>query len=479
MKRTLLLICIALTINAASFGQTTSALRIDGVMLKNGEQFFPVGYYAEGFHTLTENNYAANTLSAAGFNMMFTEHDIQITSAEFSSFLDNCASKGIYNMLSFWDPSTAIDDRMRSFIPTYKNKPSVLVWCIGDDASTLGSIDDVIRKDDLAKSLDANHLTYESFNGAIRSSITQVGQSAIQAYPHFFTGDLMDGYGSWSSFVDIVNQCATNGKTPLANPQSYRWQTGAGFLYPTAAELDVQSYMAIVAGMKGLFFYTFKDDGNSTINLTQTALWDASVQACTEIQTSLKDILLNGDRTTVANVNNDVYYAKWSCNQEEYVIAVNVDKVAHSVSIPVLGTTKNSLFAYRNNTLAINGSNLTGTLGKLDVQIYKITDVPADIEASGIPTGLSTSAVTTSSFKLSWTASTDNVKTVGYEVFKDSISIGNTKTNSINITGLVCGTAGTYTVKAFDFDNNTSAASSVLEVTNILTILKRQRKLWG
>ena len=64
--------------------------------------------------------------------------------------------------------------------------------------------------------------------------------------------------GTWSSFVDVVNQCATNGKTPLANPQSYRWQTGAGFLYPTAAELDVQSYMAIVAGMKGLFFILLK-----------------------------------------------------------------------------------------------------------------------------------------------------------------------------------------------------------------------------
>ena len=373
MKNTLLLICAALTISAASIGQTTSALRSDGVMLKNGHPFFPIGYYAEGFNTLTENNYAANTLSTAGFNMMFTEHDIQITSAEFSSFLDNCASKGIYNMLSFWDPSTAIDDKMRSFIPTYRNKPSVLAWCIGDDASTLGSESDILRKDNLAKSLDANHLTYESFNGTVRSSISQVGQSAMQGYPHFFSGDLMDGYGTWTSFVDVVNQCASNGKTPLANLQSYRWQTGTGFLYPTAAELDVEAYMAIVAGMKGLFFYTFKDDGTSTINLTQTALWNASVQVCTEIQGTLINALLDGTRTTTADATNHVYYAKFVYGSETYVIAVNVAQQSHSVSIPVTGTTLTKVFSYRNGTLSLNSNTLSGTLGAEEVQIYKVT----------------------------------------------------------------------------------------------------------
>jgi hypothetical protein len=373
-------------IQTTSFAQTITTLRSDGVMLKNGQPFFPIGYYAESFNTLATNNYAANTLAAAGFNTIFTEHDISLTTTEFGSFLDNCASKGINNIISFWDPSPAIDYRMQSFIPMFKNKPSVIVWAIADDASTLGSEADILRKHNLAVSLDPNHLTSESFNGPIReTALATVGQSGIQAYPKFLPGDLMDGYGTWSGFNELVNKCNANGKTPIAHLQTYKWTTG-NFIYPSAVECDVQSYLAVIAGMKGIEYYTFKDGEGSTINLTQPSLWNASVNVATEINSTLKDILLNGARSTTANTVEHVYYSKWNYNNEMYIIAVNVDQVAHSVSIPVLGDSLTNIFNYRPSTLSLQSNILSGSIAPLQTQIYKVTNSSSNTFFSGVYT---------------------------------------------------------------------------------------------
>ncbi len=353
--------------------QTISSLRSDGVLLKNGVPFFPIGFYAESFNTLQENNYAANILSAAGFNIMFTEHDINITPSEFDQFLDNCATNNIYNIISFYDPSPAIDAAMRNFIPLYKNKPSVLVWAIADDASTLGTEADILRKHNLATALDPNHVTSESFNGPLRElAVATVGQSGVQAYPKFLANDLMDGYDTWPRLVELVTKCTNNGKTPIANLQTYKWTSG-NFIYPTAAECDVQSYLAIVSGVKGIEYYTFKDGSGSTINITQPSLWNAAVNVVSEINSVLKPVLLNAVRTTVANTLEHVYYATFVFNNETYIIVVNVDQIPHGVSIPVSGTTLINVFNNRPATLTLNGNNLAGLLGPLQTQIYKVT----------------------------------------------------------------------------------------------------------
>ena len=353
--------------------QTISSLRSDGVLLKNGVPFFPIGFYAESFNTLQENNYASNILSAAGFNIMFTEHDINITPSEFGQFLDNCATNNISNIISFYDPSPAIDLSMQNFIPLYKNKPSVLIWAIADDASTLGTEADILRKHNLATSLDPNHVTSESFNGPFRElALATVGRSGVQAYPKFLAGDLMDGYDTWPRLVELVTKCTNYGKTPIANLQTYKWTSG-NFIYPSAAECDVQSYLAIVAGVKGIEYYTFKDGLGSTINITQPNLWNAAVNVAGEINSVLKPIILNGVRTTVANTLEHVYYAKWIYNNETYIIAVNVDQIAHGISIPVVGSTLGNIFNNRPATLTLNGNNVSGLLQPLQTQIYKVT----------------------------------------------------------------------------------------------------------
>lgn len=90
-----------------------------------------------------------------------------------------------------------------------------------------------------------------------------------------------------------------------------------------------------------------------------------------------------------------------------------------------------------------------------------------DTSAPSVPTGLISSNITTNSFTLSWTASTDDVAVAGYEVFQDNVSIGTTQTTSMNISGLTPNTTFTYEVNAFDVATNTSAKSTSLQVTTL------------
>jgi chitodextrinase len=85
--------------------------------------------------------------------------------------------------------------------------------------------------------------------------------------------------------------------------------------------------------------------------------------------------------------------------------------------------------------------------------------------APSAPTNLAASAISTTSFTLTWDAAFDNVAVTGYDVYQNGVFVGSTNALSYGVTGLASGTAYTMTVKARDADGNTSAASAPLVVT--------------
>ena len=97
-----------------------------------------------------------------------------------------------------------------------------------------------------------------------------------------------------------------------------------------------------------------------------------------------------------------------------------------------------------------------------------LTQLP-DTQAPTAPTNLASSNITSNSFTLSWTASTDNVGVTGYDVYQNNVKINssNITTTSYNVTGLVASTSYSYYVKARDAAGNPSANSSTLNVTTL------------
>jgi chitodextrinase len=88
-----------------------------------------------------------------------------------------------------------------------------------------------------------------------------------------------------------------------------------------------------------------------------------------------------------------------------------------------------------------------------------------DCSPPSTPGNVVSTAQTSSSITLSWTASTDNVGVAGYQVYRGSTLVGSPTGTTYTDTGLTASTAYTYTVTAKDAAGNTSAASSPLTVS--------------
>jgi endo-1,4-beta-xylanase len=95
-----------------------------------------------------------------------------------------------------------------------------------------------------------------------------------------------------------------------------------------------------------------------------------------------------------------------------------------------------------------------------------------DTQPPSVPAGLTSTATTSSSVTLAWTASTDNVGVTGYQVLRAPGASGGTFTqvgtpssNSFVNTGLPANTTYRYQVRAVDAAGNASAVSNTVTVT--------------
>lgn len=94
-----------------------------------------------------------------------------------------------------------------------------------------------------------------------------------------------------------------------------------------------------------------------------------------------------------------------------------------------------------------------------------VTTVTPDTTPPSVPTGLVATAVTETSFTLSWDASTDDTGVTGYDVYQDGTLLTSVTGTSTNVSGLSASTTYSYTLSAKDAAGNVSANSSPLEVT--------------
>ena len=90
---------------------------------------------------------------------------------------------------------------------------------------------------------------------------------------------------------------------------------------------------------------------------------------------------------------------------------------------------------------------------------------PGDTTPPSIPSGAATSAVGQTSVTLSWTASSDNVAVLGYQVSQDGVQLGTASGTSYTFSGLACGTTYTLAASAFDAAGNASLPAALSQAT--------------
>jgi pimeloyl-ACP methyl ester carboxylesterase len=117
------------------------------------------------------------------------------------------------------------------------------------------------------------------------------------------------------------------------------------------------------------------------------------------------------------------------------------------------------------------GCNLNpSVISDLDGEIRNLFDIGADEYQSGqndqespsTPTNLFAKPRPTFEIELSWTLSDDNIKVVGYEIFRDGIAVGTSNQPSFLDTGLEDLTYE-YQVRAFDHEGNVSEFSNAVQ----------------
>lgn len=84
----------------------------------------------------------------------------------------------------------------------------------------------------------------------------------------------------------------------------------------------------------------------------------------------------------------------------------------------------------------------------------------SDSTAPTTPMGLVATVVSSSQINLAWNPSSDDVRVVGYRVYRGNTLVGVTTINSFACTGLSHSTAYTFTVVAYDPTGNVSTASA-------------------
>lgn len=125
--------------------------------------------------------------------------------------------------------------------------------------------------------------------------------------------------------------------------------------------------------------------------------------------------------------------------------------------------------AFAGKLIASNGGKdfWGNTVSATDRPLMGAEDIPTglipDTTYPTAPTGLNASSITTSSFTLSWTAATDNVGIMQYEIYVDGNWKGNTpgSTLSYPVTGLSSNTTYAMTVIAKDFAGNWTLSDAI------------------
>jgi hypothetical protein len=91
----------------------------------------------------------------------------------------------------------------------------------------------------------------------------------------------------------------------------------------------------------------------------------------------------------------------------------------------------------------------------------------ADSTPPSVPQPVSSVLVGTTSATLIWPAATDNIKVVGYDIYRDGQWASSTVTTSCIVSGLAPSTVYEFTVRARDAAGNRSAESPPLSVTTL------------
>ena len=260
---------------------------VNGITIVNGKSFFPFGFYYISWEpTVQDLIKDMRDIAAAGFNTINASAN-EVKSYE--QFLNEAARLGIY-VLS--EQGMDLLDMINSF----KQKPAVLGWSIADDVDNGKLVpQEVLKFHQQAKLADPNHITYISgYSNKIKEFGNSADVVAMQSYP---IGNGEDEISLTYDRVSLTRDAVSPyGKAVYANVQAFAWSNKKQgeprpIRVPTFDEVRNMTYQALLAGAKGIIYYTYHDEDWHLSSYP--ALWAGMKTLVPEIK-AISSLVLNG-----------------------------------------------------------------------------------------------------------------------------------------------------------------------------------------
>lgn len=146
----------------------------------------------------------------------------------------------------------------------------------------------------------------------------------------------------------------------------------------------------------------------------------------------------------------------------DYRIYRNNVQIGTSVSTGYRDTTTVQLTAYSYSVSAVDAA---GNESIRSDALTVTTPQFQDLVAPSAPSNLTVSAQSGPTVRVVWSASTDNVGVIGYQIYRDGVLLANNSTTIYIDSAVAAGETHNYYIGAYDAAGNNSQASSTVSIT--------------
>ena len=350
-------------------------IRADGTTMVNRKPFFPFGFYHVSWETTAQHRMdALRDLATAGFN---TIHASATNLNDYGEFLDEATRLGVY-VLTEQNKVGLVN-----LVKAFNKKTAVLGWSIADDVDS-GDFtpNDVLESHHQAKTIAPNHLTYVSgYSRKIEHFTNCSDMIAMQAYPLIFGngGELSSVYSKILFTKEYVAKISH--KAVYANLQTFDWAVEEpenpkykqGTRAPTFEEVRNMTYQSILAGAKGIIYYTYHDEVWH-LPSAKPELWEKMKSLVPEIK-AISSFVLNGDLKKIQAGEDNILAGSWQLGKEALAIVINTSFDRESdVAIELPGNIlqANSMFTDYTGSMSFKNGKLSGLIKPVEVQVYRL-----------------------------------------------------------------------------------------------------------
>jgi len=281
---------------------TNSSLRDDGVLLVDGEPFFPIGIY--GVRKCKFNGFSLEKafadLKDAGFNLALNSTDFSVLE-EFLALADRT---GMKTFIMPGGNSYGVDIYAKGFLQSHRSHPSVIAWYVADDTASYASPGEVADRSRVCRTLDPDRLTLQA-DGALMERINRyapyVHTTDIflpEIYPYGFTpepkGDEIAKFVAQMRAVDAAlkeNGSPVKGIWPIV--QFFKGWSSSKY-FPNERELRAQCFAALAHKARGLMLYLYgaRSETKNEGAVSTLERWSATRRVFREVASIQADLLL-------------------------------------------------------------------------------------------------------------------------------------------------------------------------------------------